>query len=217
MPAIPSFGHVHTATDGRDMLINDPDGWEVDQPELWWDGPAGSDGTGGPFGNPPPGAEHAAPTLHGTAVPAVTRCVKLLADPIAGMPWKVYRGREQLPTPSWILDPQALSFDGRRLTAPGPDARLSAVEFWAQTITSMLNLGEGMVYTPRVLDDAGEPTGPIIAPIYNLNPLYVELADDGRYYVEDDLEPEGRCLPRPARADRDPQHGAARDRCAGSA
>lgn len=187
-----AFGTVHTATDGRDILTNSPDGWEVDQPWLWWDGPADGDGTGGPFGNPPPGAEFAGPTLRGTAVPAVTACVQELADPIAGMPWKFYRGRERLETPSWITDPQALRPDGRRLTAPGPDARLSAVEFWSQYITSMLNLGEGIAYTPRQLDDDGEPTGPIIAPIYNLNPLYVETDEDGRYYVDDDLEEDGR-------------------------
>lgn len=190
--AAEGFGTIHRATDGRDILINTPDGWVVDNPELWWDGPAGGDGTGGPFGSPPPGAEFAAPALRGTAVPAVTACVQEIADPLAGMPWKVYRGRERLDTPLWITDPQALRFDGRRTTAPGPDARLSAVEFWSQYISSMLLLGEGIVYTPRQLDEYGEPAGPIIAPIYNLNPLYVEVDDTGRYYVDDDLEASGR-------------------------
>lgn len=190
MPTTPqrAIGQIHTATDGRDILLNSPDGWEVEQPWLWWDGPAGGDGTGGPWGNPPPGAQDAAPGYRGLALSTVTRCLELTADPVAQMPWKVYRGRELVDTPTWISDPQALRVDGRRLTAPGPDARLSNVEFWSQTIVSMLNFGEGMVYTPRTLDSFGQPTGPIIAPIYNLNPLYVELDDDGRYYVDDELE-----------------------------
>ena len=43
-------GSLHYATDGRDILFNSPDGWEVDSLALWWTDP---DGT---FGNPPPGA-----------------------------------------------------------------------------------------------------------------------------------------------------------------
>jgi HK97 family phage portal protein len=179
------FGTVHTATDGRDILRNDPDGWEVDQPGLWFTGPADSDGTGGPWGNPPPGAENAAPTLQGTALPAVTRCVSLLTESIAGMPWKTYRGREQVTAPAWIADPQAASRDGR-LRSHGSDleVRLSPVEFWAQYITSYLNFGEGIAYLPRELDADGAPTGPVVTPIYVLNPAYVDV-EEGRYYVSD--------------------------------
>lgn len=179
------FGTVHTATDGRDILRNAPDGWEVDQPWLWFDGPADGDGTGGPWGNPPPGAEFGAPTMRGTTLPTVTRCVSLLTESISGMPWKVYRGREQLPPPAWISDPQAATRDGR-LRSFGSDLeiRLSNVEFWAQYITSYLNWGEGIAYLPRELDAAGEPTGPIVTPIYVLNPEYVEV-EDGRYFVAD--------------------------------
>src|SRR5262245_57510910 len=79
---------VHTATDGRDVLINDPDGWEVDQPWLWWLGPAGGDGTGGPYGNPlTPNDPMGAGTL-----PAVSRCTSIICDTIAGLPWQVFRG-----------------------------------------------------------------------------------------------------------------------------
>lgn len=190
-PDARAFGTIHTATDGREILRNTPDGWEVDEPWRWWDGPADSDdGTGGPWGNPPPGAEYGSPTLRGTSLPAVTRCVSILADPIAGMPWKVYRSREQLTAPAWITDPQNLGRDGRRLETPGPDIRLSAVEFWQQHVTSYLLWGEGITYTPRVLDTNGEPTGPIVAPIYNLHPRYVDV-EAGRYYVdpEDGGEP----------------------------
>jgi HK97 family phage portal protein len=182
---------IHTATDGRDMLENTPDGWEVERPGLWWDGPADGEGMG-PWGNPPPGADDAAPGLRGLALSTVTRCLELTADPVAGMPWKVYRGRAQVDTPAWIVDPQAVRVDGRRLTGPGPSARLSPVEFWSQTIVAMLNYGEGIVYTPRMLDAAGEPSGAIVPPIYNLHPLYVNVDETGRYYVDDELEETGR-------------------------
>lgn len=183
------YGNIHTATDGRDILLNTPDGWEVDQPELWWDGPAGGDGTDGPWGNPPPGAEFGAPTRRGTSLPAYTRCVQLIAGKIAGMPWKTYRGRDRLDTPLWITDPQALSIDGRRRMADGiQDIRLSGVEFWEQVISSFLSWGEGIVYAPRTLDEGGEPTGDVVPPLYVLHPKYVHVdEDEARYYVTDEL------------------------------
>jgi HK97 family phage portal protein len=49
----------------------------------------------------------------------------------------------------------------------------------------MILLGEGITYTPRIRDDAGEPTGPIVAPLYNLNPRYLELTPEGDYAVRD--------------------------------
>jgi HK97 family phage portal protein len=192
----PRFGDFHYATDGRDILQNTPDGWEVDAPGLWWDGPAGGDGTGGPWGNPPPGAELAAPSLYGMTLPAVTRCTQLLTDNIAGMPWKTYRGRERVQAPSWITDPQAARLDGRRPTADVRMARLSPVEFWAQAITSYLWWGEAIIYTPRQLDVDGRPTGPIVAPLYVLHPLRVEL-EDGRWFVDpDDAGPAVELDPR---------------------
>lgn len=183
----PGFGQVHYATDGRDILLNDPDGWEVDQPWLWWEGPAGGDGTGGPWGNPPPGAEYAAPSLAGMSLPVVSRCTQLVAESIAGMPWKTYRGRELLTAPTWIIDPQLQRFDAR---IPGSEVwmpvRFSPVEFWAQAITSYLWWGEAIIFTPRQLDDDGEPNGPITAPLYVLHPNKLELDEDtGQWVVED--------------------------------
>jgi HK97 family phage portal protein len=190
MPPVPDFGSIsrevgslHTATDGRDVLFNDPDGWEIDQPWLWWDGDSPRNpNAGGTVGNPIPGAEFAGGYL-GYALPIVDRCLQLTADKIAGMPWKVYRGRDVIDTPAWITDPQALSRDGRRLFVGGDmDVRFSAVEFWTTYLRSLLLEGEGIVYTPRVPDADGNPTGPIIAPCYVLNPRVVEIVN-GRYAV----------------------------------
>lgn len=180
---------IHTATDGRDILHNDPDGWEVDQPWLWYEGPAGGDGTGGPFGHPPPGAEYGAPSMRGVSSAAVSRCLQLTADTVARMPWKTYRDRDRLTTPSWIVDPQATARDGRRTIGTTMVAPLSGVDFWAQHLRSTLIWGEGITYTPRVLDDEGQPTGPIIAPIYNLHPKHMGLDSIG-WYPGDDETPE---------------------------
>jgi len=177
-------GNIHTATDGRDILINTPDGWEVDQQHLWWDGPADGDGTGGPFGNPPPDAD-LSPSNYGWAPPVVSRCLQLTADTIASMPWQTFKGREQQTPPSWISDPQNLASDGRRQQVTTKLVRYSGVDFWSQHLRSMILLGEGITYTPRVRDENDEPTGPIVAPLYNLNPLVMELTPDGRWWVPD--------------------------------
>jgi HK97 family phage portal protein len=172
--ALPST-RILTATDGRDILRNTPDGWEVDQPWLWWNGPAGGDGTGGPWGNPPPGADEIFTTA--TNIPAVARCTSIICDTIAGLPWHVFSGWSQLDSPSWIDDPQALRRDGRIVSASSDQVRLSAVEFWSQWITSALWFGDGYVYVP-VRDAAGAPK----PPLWVLHPDDVEISD-GRYYV----------------------------------
>lgn len=178
-------GNTHYATAGRDVLWNDPDGWEIDSPWLWFTGDAASNpNAGGTIGNPIPGAEYAGGYL-GYALPVVTRCLQLTADRVASMPWKVYRGRQRLETPAWLTDPQALERDGRRLFVGGSmDVRFSGVEFWSQYLRSLLLEGEGIAYTPRMPDDNGEPTGPVVAPCYVLNPRHVEIVN-GRYAVED--------------------------------
>jgi HK97 family phage portal protein len=176
-------GRLLYATDGRDVLINSPDGWEVERPSLWFVGPSGGDGTGGPYGNPIPGSSGG---VYGArSLPAVSRCTSLIADTIAGLPWHVLRGWDQLATPRWISDPQARRVDGRAadglLPADSVPARLSAVDFWARWITSALWFGDGYVYVP-VRDSAGQP----VPPIWQLHPSAVDI-DGGRYYV-DDLE-----------------------------
>jgi hypothetical protein len=178
VPARP--GRVLYATDGRDVLQNSPDGWEVDSPWLWWDGPAGGDGTGGPWGNPLPND----PTSFGmggrpgATLPAMARCRALIADAIAGVPFQVFRGRDQIDTPTWILDPQNLADDGRKGSTVR-NVALSAVEFWSSVFVSAIELGEGIVYSPRVDGSAFGDLGCFV-----LNPRDVEIERD-RYYVND--------------------------------
>lgn len=182
-PRTSASANVHTATDGRDMLLNDPDGWEVERPWLWWDGPAGTDGSGGPFGNPPPGSL-GGPRSY-TALPVFMQCTNLIAEQISAMPWQVFREGDKLETPSWIADPMAARLDGRVPTLDVPLVRLSAPEFWAQVITSLLWFGEAFVYTPR--NDSGE----IMAPLWILHPDDVDLdPNSGRYYVDGAEGPE---------------------------
>lgn len=179
-------GRLLYATDGRDILQNTPDGWEVERPYLWWDGPAGSeDGTGGPWGNPPPGADAPFSGMSGrAALPAMARCRALICDVLAGVPWDVYRGREKLRTPDWILDPQALRDDGR-VSSSVLDVRQSAVEFWSTFLVSAVELGEGIAYVPN-RDANGAP----LPPLFNLNPRDVTI-EGGHYYVgEERLDPE---------------------------
>ena len=177
---------VHTATDGRDVLWNDPDGWEVDQPWLWWLGPA--DGSQGPYGNPLAPLEGDPNGL--ASLPAVTRCTSIICDTIAGLPWHVVRGDyEQLATPDWIADPQATRLDGRVVgDEPLVDARLSAVEFWAQWIVAALWLGDGFVYAP-VRDATGAPK----PPLWQLHPSAVSI-EAGTYWVEDIPLPPGSIM-----------------------
>lgn len=183
MPEPARPGRLLYATDGRDILDNTPDGWEVDQPWLWWDGPAGSDGgTGGPWGNPPPGAD--LPWLgRGSALPAMARCRALIADALAGVPFNVYRGRDRVETPTWIGDPQNLADDGRKGSTVR-NVALSAVEFWSSAIVSAIELGEGIVYSPMV--DASGQLDPTVAfgdrGCFVLNPRDVEIERD-RFYV----------------------------------
>jgi HK97 family phage portal protein len=167
--------NILRATDGRDVLLNSPSGWEVEQPWLFWTGPG--NGTLGPFGHPIPGAGG---NGYG-AIPAVSRATNLIVNTLGTLPWHVYRdGTEQLPTPDWIADPQALRLDERIVDPTAVDeTRWSYVDFWAQWIRSALWFGDGFVYVPT-RDAAGLPK----PPLWQFHPADVELRD-GRYRVGD--------------------------------
>jgi HK97 family phage portal protein len=165
------------ASDGRDILFNDPAGWEVQQPWLWFTDPP--NGAPRVWGNPPPGAGDGVGL---SGIPGVSRATSLIVDTIAGLPWEVVRGWETLPRPAWIDDPQALRLDGRIHSPLSADVRLSAVEFYAQWITAALWLGDGYIYCPvRAVD--GTP----VPPLWQLHPSLVEIDgyEDGygRYVV----------------------------------
>lgn len=176
-PGSPIGGVVRTATDGRDVLLNSPDGWEVDQPWLWFTGPQGGNGAGGPFGAPLTGDD---PNGLGT-LPAVSRCTSIICDTIAGLPWKVYRGQyDELGAPDWIIDPQSSRIDGRVVSGTTPwDTRYSAVEFWANWIVAALWWGDGYLYVP-VRDQNGAPK----PPLWQLHPHDVKIdSATGTYHV----------------------------------
>jgi HK97 family phage portal protein len=176
---------IHYATDGRDILVNDPDGWEVEQPWLWWNGPAGGNGTGGPWGNPPPGADG---SLLVSALPAAMRATSLICDTLAGLPWHKIKGYDVLPSPRWLDDPMLLRPDATVESLRVAQFRLSHVEFWSSWITSALWYGDGFIWVPRRGRD-GEPLGTLQL----LHPDRVEYRD-GRYWVGDFEMREGEII-----------------------
>ena len=163
------------------MLLNSPSGWEVEQPWLWWTGPANGNGALGPIGHPIPGAS---PTAGFASIPAVARATNLLTK-LATLPWHVYRNdTERITTPDWIADPQALRVDERIVDGDAlHDCRLSGVDLWGQWILSASWYGDGFVWVPQ-RDTSGAPK----PPFFVLHPLDVEVRD-GSYYVGDVVLP----------------------------
>lgn len=169
----------YSATDGRDIVFNGPDGWLVDAPWMWWDGGQGWGPEAGPvFGNPPRGATdgHLAATI-----PAVRRCTSLIADTIAGLPWYIVKGRERFALPTWLADPQLKRADGR-MGASGllPASRYSFMEFWSTCLVSLLWWGELYLWVPT-RDANNRPK----APLFILHPQAVDLDErTGEYSVD---------------------------------
>jgi HK97 family phage portal protein len=183
---------VLTATDGRDVIAdNTPDGWEVERPWYWWTDPP--NGAGRVWGNPIPGAGD--PCTFG-GIPAVARCTSIIVDTLAALPWKVYSGRDEQPTPSWVDDPQLLRMDNRVAMSPGlpewaGETRWSAMDFWSQWILSALWFGDGFLYVPQRQRDS-QPS-PLL---FVLHPDYIHLGG-GRYWLGSagtgqELDDEGR-------------------------
>lgn len=172
--------NILRGTDGRDVLHNSPDGWEVEQPWLWWTSTSGPTS----IGHPIPGANNAAGYA---SIPAFSQATNLIVDTLAALPWHVYRNEtERLPTPDWVADPQALRLDGRVVDNAGNlDAtRGSRVDYWGQWLLAALWYGDGFAYVPQ-RDTAGAPK----PPLWQLHPLDVEIRN-GAYWVSDvELEP----------------------------
>lgn len=183
---------LFTATDAPDVLLNSPDGWEVERPWLWWSGSAGGGRT--TLGNPIPGAD---PWVPFSGIPAVARSTSIIVDTLAALPWKVYRGTEQLVTPDWIADPQSLRLDGRVVDPlAAMDTRWSAMDVWSQWILSALWLGDGFAYVPN-RDRNGQPA----PPLFILPPDRITL-QDGRFWfggagTEQEFDADGPIVGRP--------------------
>jgi HK97 family phage portal protein len=140
---------VHLIRSGsHSILDNTPDGWLAsngpipvptwgfnDILPVWWEVGGGS-----------------------TALPAVGRGLALTSETLAGLPWKCYRGREQIPTPQWILDPQNAQRDGR--STPGGPLPTPGVPFWMSVLSDVILHGNGAVYVPN-RDLGGYPLPPV--------------------------------------------------------
>ena len=152
---------------GLDLLMNDPDGWVIDRPDLRW---LGSDQlatlTGAAGGADLNVAEP------GNSFPAITRATSLICDSLAGVAWNVRRGREILTPPRWVTDPALARPDGR-ISDWTPTGRnpLGGVAFWAQVILSALWYGDAFVYVPTRSEVTGQP----VPPLLQLHPLMVEV------------------------------------------
>jgi len=130
-------------------LDNTPDGW-LSQPPIpvpqwgfndilpvWWEVGGGSQ-----------------------ALPAVGRGLALTSETLAGLPWKCYRGREQVPTPQWVVDPQNAQRDGRSGSLPGGALLQPGVPFWMDVLADVVLHGNGAVYVPN-RDPGGYPMAPL--------------------------------------------------------
>ena len=152
------------ATDGRDVLLNTPDGWEVEQPWLWWTG------TGGPWGNPIPGANGYAAWW---GIPAVARCTSLISDTLCGPAVAGVARHRAAGDPGLDRGPAGAcgwmggSSTPRRWRMRG----WSWMDFWTQWITSALWFGDGYVYVPQ-RDAYGAPK----PPLWVLHPLDVDIS-----------------------------------------
>jgi len=163
---------------GGDILLNDPDGWMIERPDLHWLGPdtlnqllaQGRAGTG--YAND----EAAWGTLEqgGGGFPAITRATSLICDTLGGVPMEVIRGRETLASPRWLADPQLARPDER---IPAHNARgtgiapLSGVAFWTQAFVCALWYGDAFIWVPQRDLTTGQP----IPPIHSLHPLLIDV------------------------------------------
>jgi HK97 family phage portal protein len=160
---------MYTRTGDRPIRVNDPDGW-MTEPAI----PQPSSGGINPgfhwLGSDNP-SWFASPTVGG-GLPSVYRALGIIVDSLSSVPWAVYRGRERLPEPGWIADPQMAQDDNRapdmsrELAAAIPDP-LHSVAFRAQLVSSLVMHGEAFIYHPAMDFEGRYP----VAPVFLLNPL----------------------------------------------
>jgi HK97 family phage portal protein len=111
----------------------------------------------------------------GDVAPAITRATSLIADTLAGVPWRVRRGREVLPDPRWLVDPDLSRPDLRIAQAAGSTAvqPLDTMSWRSTLIVSALWWGDGFVWVER-RDATGQP----VPPLHLLHPGLVEVVTE---------------------------------------
>jgi len=180
---------MYTRTGDRPIRVNDPDGW-MTEPAIPQPGSGGFNPGFHWLGSDSP-SWFASPAVGG-GLPSVYRALGIIVDSLSSVPWAVYRGRERLPEPGWIADPQMAQPNERASNAslslaadllPDP---LHSVAFRAQLVSSMVMHGEAFIYHPLLDEDDRYP----VAPVFMLNPLdlgwdkYRNQWKIGQTYVE---------------------------------
>lgn len=158
--SLPATRILRAGDASPDVVYNGPpDGWVVDVLGDWR-GPTtvGSLRTGGV-----------------QVLPAFMRATALIADTLAGLPWRMVRDRDTMGPPRWIGDPHLLRPDGRLGDGTRWPCSLNRIEFWSQVITSVLWYGRGFVWTAEDTADGPRPGYPYLRV---LNPSLVEFDRD---------------------------------------
>lgn len=164
--------------------------WNLDvdsgaPPGYFWIGESQGDGPIGPHG-PWPG--------YGAALPIVTRCYSLLADPLTAGPFRIRTPGDELePAPRWLNDPQMAREDarilGERPERPIPESvRMTRAKFWRTFIAYAI--GHGISYLMFEESPSGQPVaGSLRLP----DPRLVETDDSGHWRIgELEFDREGR-------------------------
>ena len=170
------------ATDGRDVLLNSPDGWEVEQPWLYWLGPG--NGATGPVRSSDPRRQ---------------RRQRVRLDPRSRPSVEPDRRHDRHPAVAHVpggdgtvddprLDHRPASPTPRR-ACRRPDQRRTrpacpTSTIWGQWILSALWFGDGFAYVPT-RDEQGAPK----PPLWLLNPADVELRDGGYWVADERMNP----------------------------
>jgi phage portal protein BeeE len=174
--------YVRTDIPGA-LRVNDPAGFLSDrgpvdphtagESPFWW---VGDDGL---------------PMMRRRSVlPAVTRCVEVLAAPVLNTTWLRERASESPggggvsagDPPLWMLDPQLLgSSPGDTMSLVPAARRMGGHAFWKTVLSHAILYGRA----PIMLKMGG--SGPIAGSLRILNPFSVRTDDDGRWEISSPL------------------------------
>lgn len=116
------------------------------------------------------------------ALPAFMRATQLISDTIAGLPWRLIKGRDTLDPPKWVTDPQLLRPDGRLGVPFRFPTSLNRMDFWAQLIVSMLWTGNGFLWSAADSYEGGPKPGWPFLKV--LNPAHVSFDWNNGYTID---------------------------------